>query len=396
MTKNKRNQSGFTLVEVLLSMAMLMVIVVPLLSYFSNNARFNHQARIQQRATTVGEQIMEEVKSFATIKDLTDYYAGAAADTGIKSTDKYYDPDGSGSGVIRNNPSYMFQNKINYTYWKKGIKSDKGEFNVMIKVNPGTDGPGGHKDDNADIKHRNVNDKEIPAITSLTLANTAVAKDQDFIENRAIEHFRNLSGAGGSKLDDATVKASLKKTYYIDITGSRIENAGTPDEKRYVTVKISIQYTSNLSGCSGDDKAYTAMLYNGLETEENKLTGIYLFYNYYQGATEVKVDVHPYTSLAVNVQLPNTKIYAICQNVDPTQVQELVCDKGGTVFTETTFLSNIDYTLNGAPKNAVSMENMVGTEFVQRISDIKVEVYQVVDGKQEATPKVTLNSTRGE
>ena len=393
MENNKKKQSGFTLVEVLLSMAMLMVIVVPLLSYFSNNAKFNHRAKIQQRATTVGEQIMEEVKSFATIKDLTDYYAGAVPDTGIASKEKYYDPDGSGSGVIRDGSGYVFKDKVNYTYWKKGVKSDKGEFNVKITVNPGTDGEGGHKDDTADLRHREVNDKKIPAITSLTLANTAVAKDQDFIENRAIDHFRNLSGG---KTDDATIKSSLTKRYTIDITGSRIEKSGTLDEKRYVTVKISVKYTSSLCG---DDKTYEAMLYNGLETEEEKLTGIYLFYNLYEGATYIDVKFSAYTSPAVNVKLPNTMVYAICQNADADQdtssqkVEGTISGSG--TFTYKNIFSNIKSDIGGFSL-AKNMDDMVGTEFVQRISDIKVEVYPIENGKQAASPKAILNSTRGE
>ena len=395
MTKTKKNQSGFTLIEVLLSMAMLMVIVVPLLSYFSNNAKYNHRAKIHQRSITVGEKIMEEVKSFSTIKELTDYYAGAVADTGIASTDKYYD---SSIGVIRDGSGYVFANQSKYTYWKKGVKSDKGEFNVKITVNPGTDGEG-HSNPDGNSEYININNQGTVAITSLTLSNTAVAKDDDFIKNCAINHFKNLNMASGGSGDDAAVQASLKKTYYIDINGSRIDKPGTLDEKRYVVIKITVKYTSTLSGCTGDDKAYTATIFNGLETDEEKMTGIYLFYNYEYNAS-VDVNFNSYTSHAENVKLPNAKIYAICQNADAnpdTSSQELpVTISGTSTYTYKNVFSNIKSDVGGIEQPAQPMDEMVGTTFVQRISDITVEVYPIENGVQAASPRVTLTSTRGE
>lgn len=392
MTRSKKNQSGFTLIEVLLSMAMLMVIVVPLLSYFSNNAKYNHRAKIHQRSITVGEKIMEEVKSFSTIRELTDYYAGAVTDTGIASTDKYYELGGSS---IRGGSGYVFKNQPKYIYWKKGVESDAGKFDVKITVNPGTDDEG-HEDSGANTNYKNVNKTGTVAITSLTQSNTAVAKDDSFIENSAIEHFKNLNSGSGGSADDAAVKASLTKTYYIDINGSKIDKAGTENEKRYVVVKITVKYTSTLSGCTGDDKAYIATMFNGLETDEEKLTGIYLFYNYEDNAS-IKVNFNPYTTYAANVTLPNAMIYAVCQNsASLTSGQTLPISISSGSFSQSNVFSNIQYSVNGANLSAKKMEDMVGTTFVQRIADIKVDVYPIENGVTASTPKVTLTSTRGE
>ena len=391
MAKNKRSQSGFTLIEVLLSMAMLMVIVVPLLSYFSNNAKYNYRAKIHQRSITVGEKVMEEAKSFSTIKDLTDYYAGAVADTGIISTDKYYELN----GTPMRNGSYVFAKKSKYTYWKKGIKSDKGTFNAKITVNPGTDGEGHYAPD-GNANYQAINDKGTVAITSLTQSNTAVAKDDSFIENVAIEHFKNLNNGSGGSADEAAVKNSLTKTYHIDINGSRIDRVGTVDERRYVMVKITVVYTSNLPGCTGTGKAYTATMFNGLDTDEEMLTGIYLFYDYEYNAS-IEVKFNPYTAYAANVNIPNAMIYAVCQNVDPSNIsQKIPISISGSTFSYNNVFSNITCNVGGTEIAAKQMDDMVGYTSVQRISDIKVEVYPVENGVEATVPKVTLTSTRGE
>lgn len=378
MAKNKRNQSGFTLIEVLLSMAMLMVIVVPLLSYFSNNAKYNHRAKTNQRAITVGEEVMEEVKSFSTIQELTNYYAGAVTDTGIRSTDKYYELGGT---AIRNGSGYTFASQTEYVYWKKGIESDKGKFDVKITVDPTTN-----------TNYQTVNDKGTVAITSLTQSNTAVAKDDSSNDSRAIEHFKNLNNASGGSADEAAVKASLTKTYYIDISGSRIDNVGDVDnEKRYAVVKISVSYTSTLSGCTGN--IYSATMYNGLDTNEKELTGIYLFYNHeYNPSIEVNLNAYGAPYPVANVDIPNAKIYAICQNVDTSITQQIPISISGSTFNSV--FSNIQCSVNGADKAAEDMEKMVSMISIQRIADIKVEVYD--EGVTTGDPKVTLTSTRGE
>ena len=48
----KLNNAGFSLVEVLVAMAVLAILSVPVLSSFTNAARINHKARKEQKAAT--------------------------------------------------------------------------------------------------------------------------------------------------------------------------------------------------------------------------------------------------------------------------------------------------------------------------------------------------------
>ncbi|MCR5587170.1 MAG: type II secretion system GspH family protein [Lachnospiraceae bacterium] len=66
-----KNNRGFTLIEVLVSVTILAFISVPLLSYFSTSTAYNHKAKIQEGATQVGQDALEELKAYDC--DLTDY-----------------------------------------------------------------------------------------------------------------------------------------------------------------------------------------------------------------------------------------------------------------------------------------------------------------------------------
>ncbi|MCR5202556.1 MAG: prepilin-type N-terminal cleavage/methylation domain-containing protein [Lachnospiraceae bacterium] len=63
LKKFKNDKSGFSLLEVVISVAVLAIISIPLLMYFSNSAAFNERARVQQGGTLVGDSVVEELKS---------------------------------------------------------------------------------------------------------------------------------------------------------------------------------------------------------------------------------------------------------------------------------------------------------------------------------------------
>ena len=61
--KGKLNNAGFSLVEVLVAMAVLAILSIPVLGSFSNAARINHKARKEENANTVASDIVEQFKS---------------------------------------------------------------------------------------------------------------------------------------------------------------------------------------------------------------------------------------------------------------------------------------------------------------------------------------------
>ena len=57
------NNRGFTLVEVILTIAILSLIIVPLSSMFITSAKMNSRSKIEYEAVTIAQQKMEEIKA---------------------------------------------------------------------------------------------------------------------------------------------------------------------------------------------------------------------------------------------------------------------------------------------------------------------------------------------
>lgn len=67
--KHHKNNKGFSLLELLVSITILAVVMIPMLHSFITSARANAKAKKVMEATTVAQNIMEEIKS----DDLSDY-----------------------------------------------------------------------------------------------------------------------------------------------------------------------------------------------------------------------------------------------------------------------------------------------------------------------------------
>ena len=69
--KEKLNNSGFSLVEVLIAIVILAIISLPVLSTFSNAAKINAKARRTENANTAINNIVEEAR-ITSIDNLAD------------------------------------------------------------------------------------------------------------------------------------------------------------------------------------------------------------------------------------------------------------------------------------------------------------------------------------
>ena len=59
----KMGNKGFTLVEIMLSIAILALISVPLMKYFSDSLRYAAQTAEKQKATMIAQETVEFIKS---------------------------------------------------------------------------------------------------------------------------------------------------------------------------------------------------------------------------------------------------------------------------------------------------------------------------------------------
>ena len=54
----KQNNDGFSLLEVVLSMAILALLSIPLMSYFTQSMKYNAQMADKQQASNVAQEVM--------------------------------------------------------------------------------------------------------------------------------------------------------------------------------------------------------------------------------------------------------------------------------------------------------------------------------------------------
>lgn len=80
--QRKKNNSGMSLIEVIVSMLILAIIAVPLLSSFSLSNNINTKTRLRQYATVLGQNIMEGIKN-TDLADIAKAMNGVASGGGL-------------------------------------------------------------------------------------------------------------------------------------------------------------------------------------------------------------------------------------------------------------------------------------------------------------------------
>lgn len=78
MKRNRRKNTGFTLVEVVISAAILAILIIPIASLTITTIKTSDSAEDKQKATQIGQQLLDEFKSF---DDITLTHAAPANDT---------------------------------------------------------------------------------------------------------------------------------------------------------------------------------------------------------------------------------------------------------------------------------------------------------------------------
>jgi prepilin-type N-terminal cleavage/methylation domain-containing protein len=116
----KKNNQGFTLVELLVALAILAIVIVPFLHGFVVSAQVNSKAKKVLRATTAGTNVMELLKSESMEKLLEETYETTDAD---------------GNAVTLKALSYDDTNKVyNFTFTDQTV--DGTAFRVEGTLDP--------------------------------------------------------------------------------------------------------------------------------------------------------------------------------------------------------------------------------------------------------------------
>ena len=199
MTNNKINTKGFTLMEVLVSIAMVGILFTPMLTFFSHSTNTNVNAKNMQRVNTVGQSVMEEVRSYDTIADMVSVYQDTT-NTDLVRTESDFRK--KCTTAIKNADGTYANTK--YYFVRNGLESDGKKYRAEITVD--TDA------------YRHLNDKEVPVISSLGSGSTVMVAEIDETMNALYEYQSRYHAKTGNDISLETLAAKLNKKIKVDIT----------------------------------------------------------------------------------------------------------------------------------------------------------------------------------
>ena len=326
MTIRRKHTKGFTLIEVLVCIAMVGILFAPLLTFFPGSLRSNNGAKNMQRANAVAQKIVEEVRAYDSIAAMcsdtinltrTDEYGNVCTDD-IYNRSPIYD----GSDV-----SYNPFNNETYYFVRNMVESDGQRYVAKIKV------------DTSGYARKEVQD--VPMLASLGSDSTIMAMEKDETKSVINKYQHKYMQATGTTISKKDIAKELKKTVKIGVTDSAPNNGVETIPDGMVRVQIYNAYSmkSSMPGCG--EAIVSDMLYNE-EVKYEDLKGIYLFYNY-----DVYYNQDILTNIEVDVKYPihgsawkiDYKLYAICQGICNYEDN----NGDGELYTEQTSTTMMDY-----------------------------------------------------
>ena len=213
--RNKQfNNAGFTLIEVLIAIAILAIISLPLLNYFSDALKTAANGRRNQRAEMAGQSIIEELTSYRKHKDLDKAIAATGGpwkvDT-VAEAEAAANPEPSPT-PDPTNPSQPVALGARKYLIKEDLEIDGVPMIAKVKLDfnyaPAS---------SSIIKYNNF---EVPQINALYSEQSAVVVDNGDSLDYAVSNFK-IKEKG--LVDEATIKnkSNLKRTGYIDVQYKR-------------------------------------------------------------------------------------------------------------------------------------------------------------------------------
>ena len=331
------DNSGLSIVEVLVAVAILAIVFVPLLKTFTQASTINGRAQKLQNVTSLAEGVMEDVKG-KSIQELHDL-AVERADVSFLPLDK----DGTlTKGNLNNVPPYTvtYENvtatqgitydavvTISTDNYKSTDRSDARKANKLS-----------HNDDIGDVSDANI--RELPQINKVDSNKNAVLSwELNKYDNKALENLAAENSVTDS--DIATLKESYKKTAEKHINIEIKEDTDTSSTK----VSCEVEYKT---GKNASDKSLKYLVYTGYFVEplasEPAGPNIYLFYtlseNVKDGASNI---ADPIKKENIKIEDKTTgkrhNVYFIMQDgvdkLSTTNGSEVTLDISGSGYSET-------------------------------------------------------------
>lgn len=282
--KRLRNNKGLTLVELIVSIAILAIIVLPLLTSFVQATKTNVKAKNKLHATEVAQNIMEGLEnvslndialqfnypSYGAGFDLFD--KGSASVIELKpSGSNYTKVEGEGADLNRtvvvadesSKPVFNQSSDHKYYFWAEGISvtNSTKKYNALITLDA--------KTDVNSTKNKEYNNTPISDLKSVDNTNDAISANAD-TPDMIINLIQLQYGLTGLSQSD------VSRTITVDIKKEAATGRTTVTVKyKYFVKSKNITFPESGSLYETD---YTSVVYDNSSHIEDTLKAVYLFY----------------------------------------------------------------------------------------------------------------------
>lgn len=459
MRKLKNDDRGVTLVEIIVSIAILAIIVLPFLNAFVTATKTNVKAKNEMNATHLATNIMEgiEKNSMKTLAyqfnypsegfDVADGFNisdGSSACELLKKSDKFDNvkrlEDISAEIVNKDDVitscihktdakakigdaslwNFRESDAHKYYFYMSGVQSGTKKYNALVTVDAKSDAE-------SDNKVRKYNMDEVADMSAMDANFDCMSADK-YSATNIISAFNNMNPGFSVQQSD------IKRTIKIDI-----EKSGAASNKATkVTVSYSYSIKNGVKKTFPDPNSalkddYTMVIYdNSSDTVNHNLRNVYLFYNPWYTSTGNTWDT------ANDVIIVNNKDKVDC-TVNIVK-QKTISDQSELSTKESTYkayvrvsepgnrtghaYTHIATNLNvnmGAPDNPlqpgqaiygfnnnviqndvkkiVDIKNLTKSKASERLYDVKVDIYEskasLDDIFKDKDPVVTMTGSMG-
>ncbi len=379
-----KDDSGFSLIEVILAVTILALVTLPIINYFTYSSLRTIDARDKQTATTAAEDVIEELRSCSNYEQIQELAATAAPGTPSATPPAWKISNVVGATERPDTVEMERDLKLNgFTYHAKA----KLDFDLYDKetrvVNGGEEigsGTGSFVGDGAGaVKKTEFNDYKIPRPSEVYSASNVVAVEDDQIDTALSEFYSTVnastpssSDTGGEKVSMSTIQGAVDRTICMDVSYK-------DSTKKVYTVRVYYQYEY------GGNKTEVTVENSDIET--HKFKNIYLFYNLLRGSV-----VSEKVRVQIDDQIPTEdiekmKIYFALQ--DTASVAKPLGYHLKKVASTNSKENYVRYYTNDIPSTDFPIQNIVttpgtstGSSFVDkelgnRIARVTVDIYEV-------------------
>ena len=264
----KPDNSGFTLLEVLIAAIILAIVAIPILHAFVTTANTSAKAKVKMNATNAAENIMEDIKGMS-IDDISQKYAGV--NPAVPNARGQYYIDGLGSATDET-VAYEYTITSSDPSFSKDLNKllDNG-YTATINIDPSY--------------YPNINSVNLASFDTVNGNSSAILSLTPQMEDAVYNEFTDRN----KKLEVDYIKAdayeyfrdNLKREIRIDITknGKTTDKDGEEVDRLVVTATISYYIDADQVVPVGleSKKAYSKKIFDNASTG-NKLQSVLIFY----------------------------------------------------------------------------------------------------------------------